>query len=256
MHQLSSFRRRLVTLVAGLAFAAPLAAAAPTPRRATIPAPRDATAYVTESDVAASNAKIRMAYDALIAMWQDDFQQIGGRFAAPGLVRYRRAVRTGCGVMGGNNAAYCPNDNAIYFDEVFVAAQAKNAAAQVGTDGDMAAVGIIAHEMGHAVALQLGHESPYTYQNEAAADCLAGAFANRANRNGELEKGDVEEAFYAMFSAGDPEPELTGDARVDQRIMRTASLMGHGTYDKRMANFKAGLDGGAGSCLGDFRGLN
>jgi len=251
MQQLSSLRRHIVTLAAGLALAAPLAHAAPAP----VAAPRDATTYVTPADVEASNAKIRMAFGSLVTMWQADFQQIGERFATPGLVRYRGAVRTACGVMHGNNAAYCPNDNAIYFDDVFVAGQAKNAAQQVGTDGDMAAVGIIAHEMGHAVALQLGHEWQYTYQNEATADCLAGAFAHQANRNGELEKGDVDEAFYAMYSAGDPEPELTGNARVDRRIMLNASLMGHGTYDKRMANFKTGLDGGAQACLADFKGI-
>ena len=253
----STLRRTAVALAAGLAFAAPLAhASTPATTRRAVPSaitPRDVTT-VSARDVEASNAKIRMAYDALITMWTSDFAQIGERFAAPGLVRYRGGVRTGCGIMHGDNAAYCPEDNAIYFDELFVAAQARNAAAQIGTDGDMAAVGIIAHEMGHAVALQLGHEWRFTYQNEAAADCLAGAFAHQAGRDGQLEKGDVEEAFYAMYSAGDPQPELTGDARLDRRIMRTASLMGHGTYDKRMANFKAGLDGGAGSCLAEFRG--
>ncbi len=70
---------------------------------------------------------------------------------------------------------YCPSDNTIYSDHVFVARQAKAAAAQLGTDGDMAAAGIIAHEMGHAVQIQLGEDSNIHYENEATADCLAGA---------------------------------------------------------------------------------
>jgi predicted metalloprotease len=187
-------------------------------------------------------------------MWSADFERIGARFAPPRLVRYRGAVRTGaCGVMGSGNAFYCPGDNAVYFDEVFVAAQAKRAGHEVGTDGDMTAVGVIAHEVGHAVAIQLGHASPFTYENEATADCLAGAFARRAGQDGSLEPGDVDEAFYGMYMAGDPSPQLTGNRRIDRRILARAALMGHGTYEQRMANFRAGLQGGAPACLAEFR---
>ena len=69
--------------------------------------------------------------------------------------------------------------------------------------------------MGHAVAMQLGYESPVAYENEAAADCLAGAFAKHADKSGSLEKGDVEEAFFGMAAAADPTPELTGNRRID-----------------------------------------
>lgn len=152
----------------------------------------------------------------MIAMWSADFRALGQRFAPPGLVPYYGGVYTGCGVMRSRNAIYCPADNTIYFDEVFVAAQAKRAAAQLGTDGDMAAIGVIAHEMGHAVAMQLGHISHVTYQNEATADCLAG---------------------------------------VDGWILTRAAALGHGTREQRMQNFKSGLDGGAGACLPEFRGI-
>jgi predicted metalloprotease len=210
---------------------------------------------VTERDVAASNEKVRMAAGALVAMWSGDFNKLGTRFAAPGFVRYRGAVMSPCGVMRPNNAGYCPGDNNIYFDEVFVAAQARNASRELGTDGDMAAVGIIAHEVGHAVAIQLGHQSRVVYRNEATADCLAGAFADQSQKDGSLEKGDLEEAFFGMYSAGDPTPQLTGDNRIDNSILRAASLMGHGTREQRLANFREGLSGGAGACLPEFAGL-
>ena len=158
-----------------------------------------------------------------------------------------------CGVMRPNNAGYCPADNSIYFDEIFVAAQAKNAAREIGTDGDMAAIGIVAHEMGHAVAIQLGYMSRYTYQNESVADCLAGAFTNYAERDGSLENGDVEEAIFGMAAEADPTPRLTGNDRTDRRIRRAAALMGHGTREQRTANFRRGLEGGAGACLDDFQ---
>jgi predicted metalloprotease len=204
---------------------------------------------VSERDVAASNQKVAMAHAALAQMWRGYFSDHGTRFAVPGLIRYRGGAESACGIMRRNNAGYCPTDNTIYFDEVFVAAQAKAAAAQLGTDGDMAAVGIIAHEMGHAVALQLGLRFRATYANEATADCLAGAFAQQSARDGSLEKGDVEEALFGMAAAGDPVPQLTGDQRVDRRILRVASLMGHGTDEQRTSNFRHGLDGGPDACI-------
>lgn len=218
-------------------------------------APRESAPVVTTRDVEASNAKVRAAYDALVTMWSQGFDQLGERFEVPELYRYRGAARTGCGIMGSGNAAYCLRDNAVYFDEIFVAAQAKAAARELGTDGDMSAIGVIAHEMGHAVALQLGYASRFTYDNESTADCLAGAFTRQAGKDGSLEEGDVEEAFYGMSRAGDPDPELTGDPRLDRRILARASLMGHGTQEQRMQNFRRGLDGGPGACMVQLRGM-
>jgi uncharacterized protein len=208
---------------------------------------------VSSNDIATSNAKVRMAHGALAQMWTTYFREVGDRFDVPGLIRYRGGAVSACGMMRRNNAGYCPGDNTIYFDEVFVAAQAKEAGRILGTDGDMAAVGIIAHEMGHAVSLQLGYRSRSTYAMESAADCLAGAFTDQAKRDGSLEDGDIEEAFFGMAAAGDPTPELTGDTRIDRRILRAASIMGHGTREQRTANFRRGLEGGAGACLDVFR---
>jgi predicted metalloprotease len=243
----SVLRRGRSLAVAAVLGTLPLLGAAPA-------APAGAPVSLTAADVAASNLEARDAYNALVPMWQAHFAEIGERFAAPRLLRFRGAgVRTACGPVGGGNAAYCPRDNSIYYDEVFLAAQAKRAALELGTDGDMAAVGVIAHEMGHAVAIQLGSVSRYTYQNERAADCLAGAFARRADADGQIEPGDIDEAFFGMAAAGDPTPQLTGDRRADRAVLVRAQLMGHGTDEQRMANFRAGLDGGAGACLAQFR---
>jgi predicted metalloprotease len=243
-------RAGLAALIAGsVAFAAarPVHSAALAPRAG---GPPD----VTAEDVAASNAKVVMAYNALVAMWTTDLARRGVRFVPPGLVRYRGVVRTACGVMDGNNAAYCTARNTIYFDDVFAARQAKAAARDLGTDGDMAAVGIIAHEMGHAVAIQLGVDSPVPYNNEATADCLAGAFVQHSARDGSLEPGDLEEAFHGLAAAGDPTPQLTGNRRIDRRIVYRAALLGHGTRGQRLANFRAGYERGAGACLSELRG--
>jgi len=239
-------------LVVGLGAASPAATLA---RWSDGAANDDRALALTERDVAASNEKAAMAYQALVEMWSDDFGQVGERFIAPGLSRYRGVVRTVCGIVGEGNASYCARSNTIYFDEVFLAAQAKRAALQLGTDGDMAAIGVVAHEMGHAAAIQLGHVSRSSYENEAVADCLAGAFAKRARTDGSLEPGDVEEAFYAMSTAGDPTPELTGDRRTDSRILARLASMSHGTRDQRMANFRTGLVGGPGACLEEMHGV-
>ena len=251
----SSIRARSAALALVVSLALPASAALAEPSVKDSAATASRTAELTERDVAASNEKVRMAYSDLAAMWSNGFVQMHERFAVPRLLRYRGAARSACGVMQPSNAAYCPLENAIYYDEVFVAAQAKQAALELGTDGDMAGIGVIAHEMGHAVAIQLGFDAPRAYENEAAADCLAGAFAQHADRNGSLEKGDVDEAFFGMAAAADPTPELTGNRRVDRVILRRASVMAHGTKEQRMDNFRTGLDGGAGACFEELSGV-
>jgi predicted metalloprotease len=204
---------------------------------------------LTSRDVEASTEEAAAAHGALVAMWTQELRRSGTPFRAPRLVRYRGNTRTQCGVMPANNAAYCFNNNTIYFDDVFLAAQAKMASRALGTDGDMAAVGIIAHEMGHAVAFQIGYRSRSSYENEKAADCLAGAFARHAERDGSLEDGDVEEAFFAMAAAADPEFESTGNARVDSRRQARLSREAHGTRAQRQSNFRNGLAHGPRACL-------
>lgn len=204
---------------------------------------------LTSRDVEASTEEAAAAHAALVAMWSQELRRSGASFRAPRLVRYRGNTRTQCGVMPANNAAYCFNNNTIYFDDVFLAAQAKMASHALGTDGDMAAVGIIAHEMGHAVAFQIGYRPRSSYENEKAADCLAGAFARHAERDGSLEDGDVEEAFFAMAAAADPEFESTGNPRLDSRRQARLSRQAHGTRAQRQTNFRNGFEHGPRACL-------
>ena len=214
-------------------------------------APPDEPARITltAADVDASNRKVAAAYGALVDMWSREFAAVGRRFAAPRVARYRGTARSSCGVLPAGNALYCYGNNTIYYDEIFLAAQAKLSGRVTGTDGDMAAIGIIAHEVGHAVAMQLGFRARRSYDKEAVADCLAGAFARQAERDGSLEHGDLDEAFHAMAMAGDPELRSTGDRRVDARLASRVSRQSHGTDDQRQGNFRAGLEGGGGACL-------
>ena len=250
MNRLHALKNRAagVATVLGLMLTAPaatLAAEAPP----SDPGPRRIT--LTQAEVDSSNAKVKMAYNELVSMWQGEFQQLDASFTAPRLARYRSPVRTGCGVMAPSNAGYCLTDNTVYFDDIFVAAQAKVAGDALGTDGDMAAIGIIAHEMGHAVAMQLGFRSRNSYQNESVADCLAGAFTHYAEAKGQLEKGDIDEAFFGMAAAGDPD--LTGNAQVDRRLTAALARDAHGTREQRTQNFNLGLKNGPGACMAELR---
>jgi uncharacterized protein len=231
-------------LAASLALGALVAAARPLTA-----APVLAPADVSETAIAASNAKVNMAYQALVHLWSQRFAALGRRFAAPALYAYRGPVRTSCGIMNRDNAAYCTARNAIFFDEAFLARLAGAASRELGTDGDMAAIGVIAHEMGHAVVSQLRADSRIPYENEAAADCLAGAFTRESEHDGSLEAGDLEEAFFGMAAAGDPPPALTGDRQIDARILARRSLLGHGTREQRLSNFTTGYERGASACV-------
>jgi uncharacterized protein len=229
-----------LAILGALIGARPAAAAVPS-----APVPAD----VSETAIKASNEKVSQAYRALVALWSRRFAELGEHFAAPALYSYRGAVRTNCGVMSANNAAYCTARNAIFFDETFLARLAGAAARELRTDGDMAAIGVVAHEMGHAVVSQLRADSRIPYENEAAADCLAGAFTRESQHDGSLEEGDLEEAFFGLAAAGDPPPALTGNRRIDSRIERRASLLGHGTREQRLSNFTNGYERGAGACV-------
>ena len=134
----SSMSSRFSALALSALLALPTSAALAAPSVKDSAASVSRTTELTERDVAASNDKVRMAYSDLAAMWVNGLARMRERFAVPRLLRYRGAARSACGIMQPNNATYCPNENAIYYDEVFVAAQAKAAALELGTDGDMA----------------------------------------------------------------------------------------------------------------------
>ena len=59
-------------------------------------------------------------------------------------------------------------------------------------------------------------------------------------RNRAPERGD-----WARLSSG-------WKSRIDARITYRAALMGHGTREQRLSNFRAGYDRGAGACLSEL----
>jgi uncharacterized protein len=184
-------------------------------------------------------------------VWNEVFAASNRRYEEPVLVMFRGATQTACGVgqsfMG---PFYCPADRKAYIDLDFYT-ELKN---RFDAPGDFAQAYVIAHEIGHHVQHLLGitdevHRSRQRLSEaeanrmsvrlELQADCLAGVWANRTDRQHNfLEEGDVEEALNAASAIGDD--------RLQQGSGRGVSpdSFTHGTSEQRVRWFRAGLEQG------------
>jgi predicted metalloprotease len=184
-------------------------------------------------------------------VWTKVFQADGQTYQEPRLVLFTDATNSACGfAQGATGPFYCPGDRQVYLDLGFF----DELAQRFGAPGDFAQAYVIAHEVGHHVQNLLGilpqvHEAQagmdqasanaLSVRVELQADCLAGVWANHADRNrGVIEAGDVEEALGAAASVG------------DDRIMRAAGRRAspesftHGSSEQRVEWFSRGLQSG------------
>jgi uncharacterized protein len=178
--------------------------------------------------------------------WRKTFAASGNTYHPAKLVLYSGAVSTGgCGnATSAVGPFYCPGDDSVYLDLSFY----KQMASQLGASGDFAWAYVIAHEMGHHVQDELGTtaevaKAPQSEQigaeglsvrTELQADCYAGVWASTVYKEGDLEQGDIEEAFGAARAVGDDrlQKEQTGTVRPD--------TFTHGTSAQRRAWFDRG----------------
>lgn len=166
------------------------------------------------------------------AFWAEEFAANGDDYYAAGTVAVTEVVYSTCGNFGpyDNPAAYCPPEDTVYYS------------VPLGTDirtniGDFAWITVLAHEWGHHVQLVLGIEHELTIDRELQADCFAGAYAQRALRQGYLQEGDVTEAMVINIMSGDP---IEMEEMVDGA---------HGSSDYRVTSFMEGYFNGAQACL-------
>jgi uncharacterized protein len=153
-----------------------------------------------------------------------------------------QAVRSGCGAVADDNAAfYCPNDDTIYFAEQLAADLWDGIAdsfpgEQAGYGnavGDFGVAYVVAHEYAHNVQQELGiftlnprvSAEPFELQ----ADCMAGLWGNSVFREGLVEEGDVDEALSTATAAGDFDQLNPGH---------------HGTPDERRRAWLLGYESG------------
>ncbi len=163
-------------------------------------------------------------------------------YEATKLVLFRGSVSSACGTASSAvGPFYCPGDRKVYIDLAFY----EDLRRRFGAPGDFAQAYVIAHEVGHHLQNlhgKLGRGESDSISTELQADCLAGAWAQDAERRGKLEVGDIDEALTAAAAIGDDTIQRKTQGRVQPETWT------HGSAEQRATAFKKGLRGGVKSC--------
>ena len=189
-------------------------------------------------------------FDDAQTTWLGTFRENGESYDRSQLVLYDGAVSTdGCG--GATSAVgpfYCPADSRVYLDLSFY----EDMERQLGAPGDFAWAYVIAHELGHHVQNETGtsddvgrlqSENPddandLSVRLELQADCYSGVWASTVYAEGDLERGDLDEAFTASEAVGDDRLQREATGRVDPDSFT------HGTSEQRRTWFTDGYESG------------
>ena len=180
--------------------------------------------------------------------WEQTFRRAGLPYERAKLVLFSGGVDTACGsASSAVGPFYCPPDQRVYLDLSFY--REMEGSLQAG--GDFAWAYVIAHELGHHVQrlrgtsdevrrLQQddpGQANALSVRLELQADCYAGVWASSAFKAGDLQEGDLDEAFAAS--------EAVGDDRLQRRARGTIDpdSFTHGTSAQRKRWFRTGYEG-------------
>ncbi|MGH8656975.1 MAG: KPN_02809 family neutral zinc metallopeptidase [Gammaproteobacteria bacterium] len=181
--------------------------------------------------------------------WRPLFQRAGATYREPKLVLFSDAVSSACGfAQSAMGPFYCPLDEAVYIDLSFY----RDLKERFRAPGDFAQAYVVAHEVGHHVQNLLGiseevrraqqsvgraEANQLSVRVELQADCLAGVWANHAQRARDiLEEGDVEEALGAATAIGDDRLQ----ARTGGQVVPESFT--HGSSTQRVRWFRRGLE--------------
>ena len=189
--------------------------------------------------------------------WNEIFTAAGRTYQPPKLRLFRGAEQGGCGLArSAMGPFYCPLDKRIYLDTAFFSdLQNRFGGCTNSKACQFSEAYVIAHEVGHHVQDELGTlgratsaqkvASSQTQANaiqvrvELQADCLAGVWANRAQRKHNfLDPGDVDQALQTASAIGDDrlQKETQGYAVPDSFT--------HGTSEQRKRWFMNGFKNG------------
>lgn len=210
---------------------------------------KQATAEDLQNDPRADMIAVVMADTEDV--WNEIFAAQGRRYREPNLVLFSGATRSACGLgQAAMGPFYCPADHKAYIDLSFY----DDMRTRFRAPGDFAQAYVLAHEVGHHVQNLLGisarirqlqHGKSKAEANhlsvrlELQADCLAGVWANRADKaRNILEAGDVDEALNAASAIGDD--------RLQRQTQGTVvpESFTHGTSAQRQRWFRTGLSSG------------
>ena len=183
--------------------------------------------------------------------WLEEFpQSFNQEYDVTSTVFFSGFTNTGCGQASSQTGPfYCPADKLVYFDLDFLAQLQE----QFDAPGDLAAQYIVAHEYGHHIQNVLGinaqmrqlqqqdprNSNKYSVALELQADCLAGVWANDANRRNQFDsRAEIGEAINAA--------EAVGDDRIQQQTQGRVSpeSFTHGTSEQRRQWFQRGFETG------------
>ena len=184
--------------------------------------------------------------------WEGVFREGGSSYRAPKLVLFTGATPSACGTgQAAMGPFYCPGDEKVYIDLSFY----RDLRVRFRAPGDFAQAYVIAHEVGHHVQKLLGisakvdgmrgrvSEAQFnrlSVRTELQADCFAGVWAHRAQRErGLLEPGDLEEGLGAASAIGDDRLQRQSGGSV------VPDSFTHGSSAQRVRWFRAGFDGGS-----------
>jgi predicted metalloprotease len=184
-------------------------------------------------------------------VWAEIFAEQGQRYTPPTLVMFTGTTRSACGMgQAAMGPFYCPADKFAYIDLSFY----DTMRTRFSAPGDFAQAYVIAHEIGHHVQNLLGisgkvhsmkrqvskaEGNVLSVRLELQADCLAGVWANRADRaRNILEAGDVDEALRAASAIGDDTLQRQSQGTV------VPESFTHGTAAQRQRWFRTGLQTG------------
>jgi predicted metalloprotease len=184
-------------------------------------------------------------------VWNELFRRRNADYREPKLVLFTGAVQSACGfAQAAVGPFYCPADQKVYLDFSFF----RDLRDRFGAPGDFAQAYVIAHEVGHHVQNLLGisdkvrtaqqrvgerEANQLSVRLELQADCLAGVWANQAQRTRQiLEEGDVDEALKAASAIGDDRLQQQSRGYV------APDSFTHGSSAQRVEWFRRGLDSG------------
>lgn len=183
--------------------------------------------------------------------WTAIFASAHRQYQDPKLVLFTDRVQSACGfAQAAMGPFYCPADHKVYIDLGFY----QELRDRFGAPGDFAQAYVIAHEVGHHVQTLLGisertqaararmnevQANQLSVRQELQADCLAGVWANHANRSRQIiEAGDIDEALTAAAAIGDDRLQKQSQGYV------APDSFTHGSSRQRVYWFRRGLDAG------------
>lgn len=187
--------------------------------------------------------------DSVQANWERLLPAYGQQYHHAKLHLYRDAERTACGTgQSAMGPFYCPLDQKVYLDLGFM----DELRTKFGAPGQFAQAYVVAHELGHHVQHILGTDEKMRraqQQNPGAAnqlsvalelqaDCYAGVWGYTAQRNGQLDPGEMEQGLAAAASVGDDRLQKAATGTVNPDSFT------HGSSAQRMSWFKRGFDSG------------